>query len=295
MGAITRSRPGRPVKWTPYFFLLPYLVFFLLFRLGPTLAGILTGFTKWSIIGSPQWIGLKNYEALLKDPLFWTALKNTSYFLLLAAPVMVLLSFFLALLLNQSLRGRAIVRTVVFAPYVVMSTVVGVIWNWMYDTNYGLVNEWLRQFGIDKVPWLTSESTALPAIVITTVWWLVGYNTVLFLAGLQDVPEELYEAARIDGASFFGQLWHITRPLLTPTTFVVVMLTLINTFQVFDQVYVMTNGGPGTSTLTLVQYMYISAFQHFNMGYGSAVAVVVFLVLLVFAIIQSRLLKKEVG
>lgn len=278
----------------PYLFLLPYLLVFLAFRFGPSIAGLGISFTTWHIIGSPKWVGLQNYKLLLHDRMFWTGLKNTLYFLLLSVPGQVLLALALALLLNQRLRGRAIVRTIVFAPYAVMSTVVGVIWNWMYDSNFGLVNDWLVKLGLHRVYWLTEERSAMPAIAIATLWWLVGFNMVLFLAGLQDIPEELYEAARIDGGEGWQLFRYVTWPLLAPTTFVVVMLTAINAFQVFDQVYVMTGGGPGTSTLTLVQYLYIQGFEHFNLGYASAVGVVVFLVLIGFAWLQFRTVRREV-
>ena len=165
-----------------------------------------------------------------------------------------------------------------------MSTVVGVVWTWILDKDFGLMNAYT---GVET-PWLVSENVAMFGIVITTVWWTVGYNVVLFLAGLQDISEELYEAARIDGASTLGLLRHITLPLLAPTMFVVLMLTLINSFQVFDQVYVMTSGGPGTATLTLVQYIYTTSFQFQRFGYGAAIAVVLFLILVVVAIFQTR-------
>lgn len=275
----------------PYLFLFPYLVVFLAFRLGPSLAGLGASFTTWHIVGAAKWVGFDNYKALFHDRLFWTALKNTLYFLVLSAPVQVLLALALALLLNQKLRGRAVVRTIVFAPYAVMSTVVGVIWNWMYDSNFGLINDWLVGFGLPRIQWLTSEGTAMPAIAIATIWWLVGFNMVLFLAGLQDIPEELYEAARIDGAGGWQIIRYITWPLLLPTTFVVVMLTIITAFQVFDQVYVMTGGGPINATLTMVQYLYVQGFEQFNLGYASAIGVIVFLVLIGFAWLQFRTMR----
>jgi len=280
--------------FTPCLFLLPYLLVFISFRLGPSLAGLGVSFSTWHIIGTPKWVGLENYKTLLHDRLFWTALKNTLYFLLLSAPAQVFVALAIALLLNQKLRGRQIARTIVFAPYAVMSTVVGVIWNWMYDSNFGLINDWLVRLNLPRIQWLTSEHTAMPAIAIATLWWLMGFNVVLFLAGLQDIPEELYEAARVDGAGGWQIFSRITWPLLLPTTFVVVMLTIINAFQVFDQVYVMTGGGPGTATLTLVQYLYVQGFEHFNLGYASAIGVIVFLILIGFAWLQFRIVRREV-
>lgn len=274
-------------------FLLPYVTVFVLFRLGPGLAGLFTSLTKWQIIGAPQFIGIDNYSTLFQDKMFFTALKNTLYFLALSAPTMIVLGLAFAILLNQPLKGKVLARTVIFAPYVIMSTVVGIIWNWIYDNNVGLLNYVLHFFGIAKVAWLTDAGMAIIAIAITTVWWLVGYNMILFLAGLQEIPEELYEAAFVDGAGSWRRFTSITLPLLQPTMFVVVMMTVINCVQVFDQVYVMTGGGPGTSTLTIVQYLYFQAFQNFNLGYGSAIGVIVFLVLVVFAIIQGMAMRAK--
>ena len=290
-----KSRRRRlKVPWAPLLFLLPYLVIFVLFRLGPTVAGVLVSFTSWKVVGDPSWVGTGNYQALFGDPLFATALGNTFVFLLMAAPATVVLGLLLALLLNRPLYGRALARTVIFAPYAVMFTVAGIIWNWMYDTNFGLVNQALGAIGLGRVPWLSSEQYALMAIAIIMVWWLTGYAMVLFLAGLQDIPRELHEAAMVDGATGAQQFRYVTLPLLAPTTLVVVMLVVINVFQIFDLVYVMTNGGPGTSTLTLVHYMYVSAFAQLKLGYGAAIAVVVFVILTGLAAVQTKLIRNEV-
>ncbi|ETI70160.1 carbohydrate ABC transporter permease [Neobacillus vireti] len=281
-------------QWqTALLFLLPYLIVFILFRLGPGIAGLLTSFTSWQIIGTPEWVGTANFEALMNDKMFWIAFKNTLFFLSISAPVMVIGALALAILINQPLAGKVFARTVIFAPYVVMATVVGIIWNWIYDKNLGLLNYYLKFLGVGNVEWLTSSDVAMFAIAITTVWWLMGYNMILFLAGLQGIPEDLYEAAVIDGATAWKKFIYVTLPLLKPTFFLVVMLTVINCFQVFDQVYVMTGGGPGTSTLTIVQYLYFQAFQNFNLGYGSAIGFVIFIVLVIFALIQKRIMREE--
>ena len=273
-------------------FVAPFLLAFLLFRLGPVVGGFFTSLTRWQIVGTPEFVGLGNYQRLLfRDPLFITAVRNTFWFLVLVAPPLVIGGFLLALLLNQPLRGRTVARTVVFASYAVMSTVVGVIWNWLYETHFGIVNYYLGTLHLPTIAWLTNEHAAMPAIALTTIWWTMGYDTLLFMAGLQEIPTEVMEAARLDGARGLRMLRHITLPLLKPVTIVVVMLTIINSFQVFDQVFVMTDGGPGTSTLTLVQYLYVQAFQNFNLGYGSAVAYIVFIILAVLAVVQFRLLR----
>lgn len=282
-----QSQPGK-LRYrgilTPHLFILPYLIFFVLFRFGPSLAGMAIAFTNWSAIGKPKWVGTANFQAMLKDPLLADAMSNTLVFTLITVPLLILLGLGLALFLNQPRRGRGLGRVAVFTPYVVMSTVVGVLWTWILDKDFGLLNVYLGQ----EIPWLVSRQWALYGIILTTVWWTMGYNMVLFLAGLQDIPQELYEAARIDGAGSGQTLRHITIPLLAPTTFLVMMLTLINSFQIFDQVFVMTSGGPGTSTLTLVQYIYTVGFQFRKFGYGSAVALVLFAVLVTFALLQTR-------
>jgi multiple sugar transport system permease protein len=276
-------------------FLAPFLIAFILFRLGPVIAGFVISLTRWSIVGSPTWVGLANYRAMLRDPLFHTALLNTLFFVLLTVPAMVALSLGLALLVNVPLAPRIFTRTAVFLPYVVMAAVVGVIWNWMLDSNFGLVNYGLMLVGLGPYRWLTDFSLAMPAVAGVTIWWTVGFNMIIYLAGLQEVPRELEEAAMIDGAGSLAVLRHVTLPILTPTTFVVLMLTTINAVQVFDQIYVMTGGGPGTATLTLVQYLYYQAFQSYNLGYGSAVAYFVFVLLAVFGIIQLRVVRQQVA
>lgn len=292
---LAASRAWRPTgQLTPYLFLLPYLLFFLIFRLGPSIFGLAMSFTNWTIAESPAWIGLKNFQRMRVDPRLEAALRNTAFFAGLTVPLLVVLALMLAIFLNQPRRGRALGRVAVFTPYVLMSTVVGLIWTWILEKDFGLLNVYLSHVGLEKVPWLVNKDYAMYGIILTTVWWTVGYDTVLFLAGLQDIPEELYEAARIDGAGPLNIFRHITLPLLAPTTFVVIMLTVINSFQVFDQVYVMTSGGPGTATLTLVQYIYTSAFQFRRMGYGAAVASLLFSILIVFALLQTRAYRRGI-
>lgn len=273
---------------TPYLFILPFLLFFLLFRFGPSLAGLGIAFTNWQAVGTPKWVGLANFAAMGRDPRLGEAVRNTVGFVAITVPALTILSLALAMFLNRPLRGRAIGRVAVFMPYVIMSTVVGVLWTWILDKDFGLLNVYLSWFGIAKIPWLVNESVAMYGIILTTVWWTVGYDMVLFLAGLQDIPNELYEAARIDGANALGIIRFVTLPLLAPTIFLVLLLTIINSFQVFDQVYVMTSGGPGTATLTLVQYIYTTSFQFQKFGYGSAVALLLFVALIIVAFFQIR-------
>jgi multiple sugar transport system permease protein len=251
-------------------------------------------FTEWTIVGSPKFVGLENFQNMLTDQRFLTALKNTVFFVGLTVPALVILGLLIAIFLNQDLRGKALGRVAIFTPYVLMSTVVGVIWTWLLEKDFGLINVYLGKLGIPGPPWLVDPDTAMFGIIIATVWWTVGFNTVLFLAGLQDIPEEYYEAAQIDGANSLQIFFLITIPLLSPTIFMVILLSIINSFQVFDQVYVMTSGGPGMATLTLVQYIYTAAFQFRKMGYGAAVASVLFAILIIFALLQIRLYRRGV-
>jgi multiple sugar transport system permease protein len=287
-----RSKLYHPI--TPYLFVLPYLLFFIVLRFGPSIAGLGMSFTEWTIVGSPKFVGLANFRDMLSDQRFLTALKNTVFFVAVTVPVLVVVSLLIAVFLNQARKGQGLGRVAVFTPYVLMSTVVGVIWTWLLEKDFGLINVYLGKLGIRGPPWLVDPDCAMFGIIITTVWWTVGFNTVLFLAGLQDIPEEYYEAARIDGANKLQEFFSITVPLLAPTMFMVILLSIINSFQVFDQVYVMTSGGPGMATLTLVQYIYTAAFQFRKMGYGAAVASVLFAILVTFALLQIRLFRRGV-
>jgi multiple sugar transport system permease protein len=274
-------------------FLLPYLVIFSVFRFIPSVGGLLVSFFKWSLGGNPQFIGVDNYVNLAQDSSFYVAIKNTLAFFVLTVPVLVVASLLLAMLLNQKLAGRKVMRTISIIPYVLIPSIVGIMWNWIYDNNFGLLNYYIKKLGGGPVFWLTDERFALVAVSIVVVWTYIGYDMILFLAGLQGIPKETYEAAEVDGASRRQVFWHITLPLLKPVTMMVSTLTLVNVVQLFDQIYVMTNGGPGTSTLTMVQYMYTSAFTNYELGYGSAIEVVILLLLMVLITVQNRIGNRE--
>jgi multiple sugar transport system permease protein len=274
-------------------FLLPYLVIFSIFRFVPSVGGLVVSFFKWSLGGDPKFIGVDNYVNLAQDGAFYTSIKNTLAFFVLTGPVLVVASLLLAMLLNQKLAGRRVMRTMSIIPYVLIPSIVGIMWNWMFDNNFGLLNYYIKKLGGSPVFWLTDERFALIAVSIVVVWTYIGYDMVLFLAGLQGIPKETYEAAEVDGASTFQVFWHITLPLLKPVTLMVSTLTLVNVVQLFDQIYVMTNGGPGTSTLTMVQYMYTSAFTNYELGYGSAIEVVILVLLMVLITVQNRIGNRE--
>lgn len=274
-------------------FLLPYLLIFSIFRFIPSVGGLVVSFFKWSLGGDPKFIGIDNYVNLAQDGSFYTSIRNTLSFFVLTVPVLVVASLLLAMLLNQKLAGRRVMRTISIIPYVLIPSIVGIMWNWMFDNNFGLLNYYIKKLGGSPVFWLTDERFALIAVSIVVVWTYIGYDMILFLAGLQGIPKETYEAAEVDGASTVQVFWHITLPLLKPVTMMVSTLTLVNVVQLFDQIYVMTNGGPGTSTLTMVQYMYTSAFTNYELGYGSAIEVVILVLLMVLITVQNRIGNRE--
>jgi len=285
---------SRPHSWqlgetlTAYLFLAPYLLVFLLFLLLPALASIGVSLTQWGVLGTPRWLGLANYRTILNDPMFWHAFRNTLYFALLTVPPLVAGGIGLAVLFNQPLRGRFLARTVVFIPYAIMVTVVGMLWRWMYNTNFGLVNYYLAALGLPKVAGLTNAAWAMPAVAIGTAWWQIGTNMVIYLAGLQEIPVELYEAADVDGAGSWQSFRHITLPGLYLMHVFVVPLSVIASLRAFGQILVMTNGGPLGSTYVLVQHLYATGWVNFRMGEASAVGVILLLITFMFTIFQLR-------
>src|SRR5512136_2448433 len=291
--ALRRGR-GWWRSFSPWGFLAPYLAVFLIFFLLPALWSAVMSLTDWKIVGTPRLVGFKNYLRLLTDPLFYTALTNTVVYTAVIVPLMALVGLGLALLLNQPLRGRVLTRTCVFASYVVMVSVVGILWRWVLDpTGAGIVNYYLGRLGVAPLPWLAAPETAMLSIIIATMWWTAGYNMVLYLAGLQDIPVAVREAARIDGATAWQEFRHVTVPMLRPVTFFVVVMSVAKSFQVFGQVYVMTQGGPSNSTLTIVNYLYVVGFTWFEMGYAAAIAYALFALLLVITVIQFRMTARE--
>ena len=221
----------------------PYLVLFIVFLLLPAFVGVYASFTKWGIIGEPKWRGLKNYDKLLNSEIFIESLQNTLYFVVLAAIPLIVLGFLLALLVNQKLRGRNIARAIVFLPHVVSVAAVGIIFQWILERSSGLLNYYLGLLGVNPpINWLGDPESAMPAIAITTIWWTVNGNMIIYLAGLQDIPEDLYEAARIDGAGRWQELRYVTIPMLMPVNAFVIPLTVIACWRVFGQVFVMTRG-----------------------------------------------------
>ena len=272
-----------------YLLLAPYLLMFVLFMVYPSLHGLYLSFTD-ARLGrlTANWVGLENFEYVLTDPLFHTVALNTLVFVLESTPLLIVLPLALAVALNRSLPLRAFLRGAFFVPFTLSVSVISITWWWLLDNNFGLLNYYLRAAGFTPPAWLNSPGWALVAVVLATVWWTAGYNLVLFLAGLQNIPRSVYEAARIDGANAWREFWSITLPLLRPTMLLVLIIQIIASFQVFGQVFVMTQGGPGDATRTVIQYVYESAFVGQRMGEGSAAAWVLFVVILIFSLIQFK-------
>jgi len=289
------NRAGVFRRVEPYLYLLPTIVGLLLFSAGAVAASFFLSFTEWDIITPPRWIWFDNYLGLWQSEFFWEVVRHTLLFVLLAVPASVIASLALALLVNTTLRGVTFFRTVYFLPVVSSMIAVALVWSWMFNPRYGLLNTLLHSlFGIQGPAWLDDTTWALPAMVIVTVWKGLGYSMVIFLAGLQNIPGDLYHAATLDGAGAWRRFRHITLPLLSPTTFFVLVVTLINAFQVFEQTYVLTKGGPANSTVTLSYYVYQNAFQFFHMGQAAAVSYVLFALLFGVTLIQFRLQRRWV-
>ncbi|HXG00499.1 MAG TPA: sugar ABC transporter permease, partial [Bacteroidota bacterium] len=250
-----------------FFFLAPALSAIGIFFFVPVVAALLLSFTDFDIyslanIEYARFIGLRNYERILADPLFWTALKNTLYFLLVGGPLTIAVSLAAALLLNSKLvRLKTLFRTAYFAPVVTTLVAVAVVWRFVYHPRFGLLNYVLSWFGVSQIDWLGDPAWAMPALILMAVWKNFGYNMIIFIAGLQNIPQELYEAASIDGASAWQQFSSITIPMLAPTTLFITVITMIGYFQLFAEPYVMTQGGPLNSTLSIVLYMYQMGFR----------------------------------
>lgn len=276
-------------------FLLPSLIGFIVFTGIPIIAALVLSFYDWNLLSKPTFVGLLNYKNLFgSDPIFLQVLWNTLYFVLGAVPLSIILALGVALLLNQQLKGVAFLRAGYFLPVVSSIVAASLVWKWIFNPDFGMVNDFLRMIGISNPPkWITSTTWAMPSIIIVAIWKNIGYNMVIFLAGLQDIPKDLYEAGEIDGANKRQLFWNITVPLLRPTTFFITIISIIGSFQVFGQALVMTEGGPGISTNTIVLYIYQNAFVFFKMGYASAAAWVLFFIILFFTIIQSRIGKKR--
>jgi multiple sugar transport system permease protein len=293
---LARTESRRPrFNLTPYLFILPHLVFFTVFLAWPFIFGIYTSLFEFDFL-RPQrrpFVGLENYINLI-DPAstefrdFWRAMRNTGEFLLWSVPPLVTLALFLAVLLNGRFRGRNFFRLIFFAPYTLSVTAAAVLWWWMFQSQGGLINHFLERIGLQPLNWLSSMPEAWAAITIATVWWTIGFNTIILLAALQDIPAVLYEAAAIDGASSPRRFWHITLPMLRPVLVLVITITLIASANLFGQPYIMTGGGPVQHTEPIVFRIYIEGIRNSQMGSAAAMSVVVATMLLILTALNFR-------
>ncbi len=301
-------------KLSPYLYILPALIILVAFRLIPIVMSFIISFYDWSIQGTGRFIGLENYATLLKDPVFWQSMLNTFWLVIIQVPATIVFSLLFAVLLNRIKLFKSFFRIIYFMPYVTSLVAVSIVWKLIFNEQTGLANTFLGYVGISPQAWLSESrgifylifnsigielpkalhgpSQALFGIIIMTVWKSLGYNTIIYLAGLQNISKDYYEAAEIDGASKGKQFWHITVPLISPTTFYVLIMTTIVSFQTFAQIYLMTDkGGPLNTTKLVVYYIYEKGFDLLEMGYASAVALALFVLILALTIFQKRVEK----
>jgi multiple sugar transport system permease protein/sn-glycerol 3-phosphate transport system permease protein len=274
-------------------FILPSLFGVVAFLLLPVVIVAVVSFFDWELLSTPKFVGLKNYRHLLADESMRHSLLVTVYYVVLSIPAQTILALLLAILLNQKIRGKTLFRAMYVVPWMATPVVMGLVWTWVFDPRNGAINAFLATFGITGPDWLTSSTFAMPAIAAVQVWQYTGYNMLFFLAGLQSIPKELYEVSSLDGASAVQQFFSVTLPMLRPTTFFVLVTNVIGSFQVFDTVFVMTNGGPGNSTEVINFKIYQTAFQFFDFGYASAIAMVLFVLILTVTLFQVRYFNKR--
>ncbi|MCK6495389.1 sugar ABC transporter permease [bacterium] len=277
-----------------YLFAAPWLIGFIFFTAGPVLVSFLFSFCDYRVLSPARWVGMNNYrEMVFEDPLFWKSLWNTAYYTAFHVPLGLCGALLLAVLLNQKVRGMRFFRTIFYIPSIISGVAVSVLWMWILNPEYGILNAALSKIGIQGPGWLTDPAWSKPAIIVMSLWGL-GAGMMVLLAALQGIPRHLYESARIDGAGVFLQFIYITVPLLTPALFFNLVIGIIGSFQIFTQAYVMTNGGPLDSTLFYALYLFRTAFQSFRMGYASAMAWILFAVVLSLTLVQMRLAKRWV-
>ncbi len=270
-----------------YIFMLPVILGLLLFYLGPMIASLYFSLTDYDMLSSAEWVGAANYQELLDDDLFWKSLRVTVLYSAVSVPLVLLLALGLALLLNQKFAGVTFFRTAFYLPTVMSGVAVATLWKWIFNTDYGILNLLLDKIGIRGPAWLVDEQWAIWALILTSLW-TAGGSMLIFLAGLQSIPADLYEAAAIDGAGIWSKFRNITVPLLSHVTFFNLILGVIGALQVFTEGFVLTRGGPNNSTLLLSIYLYRNAFEYLKMGYASALAWVMFLIVLVLTLLVFR-------
>ncbi|WP_134682841.1 carbohydrate ABC transporter permease [Brevibacillus migulae] len=288
------NRMNREANFTGWLFISPMVLGFVLLLLGPLLMAFYMSLTDWPVLGEAHFIGLDNYRTIFQDREFWLVIGNTFTFAAGLVPLNIVLALGLALLLAKKMPGIGIFRTAIFVPVMTSLIVWAIVWKYMFATDSGFINQILQLFGVTGPSWLYDPQLAMPVVIVTSVLKNVGLNMVLFIAALQQVPTHLYEAARMDGAGRTRQFFQITIPMITPTLFLTTLLTIIGSLKVFGQIYVMTQGGPDNSTKVLVYYIWEKAFKNFEFGYASALAFVLFFIIMVFTLLQWQFRKRWV-
>lgn len=287
-----KSRGRLEQQNSAYLLILPSYLIYALFTLIPIVWTVVMSFTDYDL-KKANFVGLKNYQNMFQDSLFLRSIWHTVQYTIMTIPVAMVLGLLLAILLNRAIPGRAFFRTVFYMPNVLSMVALSMAWLYLYDTNSGILNRLLRDMGLSPVPWLSDQGYAMISIAITSIWSSMGYNMVVFLSGLQSIPAHLYEAASIDGANAWQKFRKITLPMLAPTTFFIFVMACIRSFQVFGQVLILTNGGPLNSTTTIAHQIYRNGFEFYEMGYASAQAVVLLLIILVITVVNMRFGKGE--
>jgi multiple sugar transport system permease protein len=292
-GKTRRVRERR--DWGNFALVAPFLVFYILFLIGPLAYAIVMSFFNTSLVlpGLGSFAGVQNYASLFSDSRFWQAMWHTIFFTLVSTPPLVILPLFFAIVVNRFRHGQWFFRLAFFLPYILPSAVIALVWTWLYQPGYGLIDGFFNLLGLGAPGWLSAPNMAMYSIVIVTVWWTIGFNFVLYLAGLQDISRDLYEAAALDGASRWKQTWRITLPMLGRTTTLVTVLQVIASLKIFDQVYLMTAGGPNYATRTAIEYIYDTGFTSQRVGYASAASLVLFVVILVISFLWLALVRTQ--
>ncbi len=283
-----KNRDQREQALVGYLFVLPDLIGLIVFIIGPMLLAFVISFSDWRLTGVPEFVGIKNYEIILKDPKFGASLGRTILYTIGYVPVVYTLSLGLAVLLTRKVRGNTFFRTLYFMPIAMSMVVAGVIWRFMFDPGNGLINDIFRSVGLPALQWTGNVQSAMVSVLIVSIWKSAGYFMIILLAGIQDIPSDYIEAAQIDGANRWQIFRRVIMPLLKPTSFFVIVILSINALQAFDQIYVMTRGGPAQATYTLLMYIYEKGFREWNFGYAAAMAVVLFAMIFVLTLIQVR-------
>lgn len=277
-----------------YTFLLVPLAINLVFRVVPLVSTVFLSFSEWNIVRRPSFVGLKNYTSMFADEVFKMSVGSTVVFSVTVTLFSVVIALMLALLLNESwFPGRVTFRVIFFIPAVCSMVAISIIWMWLYDPEYGLINYLLNVLGVESRRWLSDTRLALPSLVIMTVWANIGFNMVIYLAGLQGIPEQLMESSLIDGAGRARQIWSIVLPMLKPTTFFVVATQFVRSFKIFGPIHVLTQGGPVNRTNLLVYYLFQNGFQWFKMGYASAISIVLLAMIIIVTLVQDKLFKTD--